>query len=310
MVDLKVGVTARGWGAASARDPKQALEAGRRAEATSLDGIHTGDHVTFYGKGTDGLLTLAAIAAVTERIELKTSVYLLPLRHPSPVALQAAQLDQLSGGRLIFGVGVGGEDPKEFEACGVDVHTRGARTNEAIQIIKLLWSQDHVTFEGDHYQLRDITMNPKPTRPIPVHIGGRSNAALERAGRLADGYTGIWLSLDRFRSAAETIAAAATEAGRDASAVELGLQVWTSVDDNRGAARTRVAAAMEDVYRIPFDRFERYTPYGSAHEIAEHLAPYVELGARHFSLIPVQPTLEETIDRAAEIRGALLALQP
>ena len=245
---------------------------------------------------------------MTERIELKTSVYLLPLRHPSPVALQCAQLDQLSGGRLVFGVGVGGEDPNEFEACGVDVHTRGARTNEAMQILKLLWSQDHVSFAGEHYQLDNVSMEPKPFRPIPIHIGGRSEAALKRAGRLADGYTGIWQSHDRFRNAGVTIAEAATEAGRDPAAVELGLQVWTSVDANHAAARARVASVMETVYQIPFDRFERYTPHGSAQEIAEHLAPYIELGARHFSLIPVQSSLAETIERAAEVRDALLAL--
>jgi alkanesulfonate monooxygenase SsuD/methylene tetrahydromethanopterin reductase-like flavin-dependent oxidoreductase (luciferase family) len=115
--DIRVGTTG-----------EMALDAARLAENVGLDGIIAGDHVTFYGYGNDGLITLTAAAAVTQRIELKTGVYLLPLRHPVPVALQVAQLDQLSGGRFVLGIGVGGEDPHEFWSSGVDPTTRGART--------------------------------------------------------------------------------------------------------------------------------------------------------------------------------------
>ena len=303
-----VSVMIRAWDVRLGATAAMTLDAARRAEALGLDGIMAGDHVTFYGYGNDGLITLSAMAAVTERVELKTSVYLLPLRHPVPVALQVAQIDQLSMGRLVLGVGIGGEDPHEFTSCGVNPRTRGARTNEAIQILRRLWSEDHVSFAGRHFQLDDVTVYPKPFRPVPIFVGGRSDAALVRAGRYGDGYTGIWQSLDRFRQAREIISEAATAAGRDPADIEMGIQFWTAAGPDHATARIAVAERMEAMYRVPFERFERYTPFGTPGEIAEFVTAYVEAGARHVNLVPAQASLEETVERAAEIRTAIHAL--
>lgn len=303
-----VSVLIRGWDIRTGTTGEMTLDAARRAEALGLDGVMAGDHVTFYGYGNDGLVTLTAIAAVTERVQLRTSVYLLPLRHPVPVALQAAQLDQLSNGRLILGVGIGGEDPHEYWSCGVDPRTRGARANEALQILRKLWTEDGVTFAGKHFQLEDVTVYPKPLRPVPLFVGGRSDAALRRAGRYGDGYTGIWQSVDRFRQAREIIGAVAMDASRDPGGIEMGIQFWTSVAESREVARAQVAGAMEAMYRVPFERFEKYTPYGTAGEVAEAIMPYVEAGARHINLVPVQGSLDEHVERAAEIAEALRTL--
>ncbi len=303
-----IAVMLRSWDIRVGTTGEMTLAAARMAEDIGLDGLIAGDHVTFYGYGNDGLITLTAAAAVTERIELKTAVYILPLRHPVPVALQVAQLDQLSMGRFILGIGVGGEDPHEFWSSGVDPTTRGARTNEAMQILKRLWTEDHVTFEGKHYQLDDVTLYPKPFRPVPIHVGGRSDAALRRAGKLGDGYTGIWLSPERFAEAAERIAEVASDAGREPAEIELGMQFWTSVSNSREEAKALVSQGMESTYRLPFERFERYTPFGTANEIAEHLAPFIEAGARHINLIPTQESPEAVIEAAAKIREAVRAL--
>lgn len=309
MVEMpKVSVLVKAWDIAHGSTGAMTLDAARRAEAVGLDGVVAGDHVTFHGTGNDGLITLTAVAAVTERIELKTSVYLLSLRHPVPVALQVAQLDQLSMGRFVLGVGVGGEDPHEFTSSGVDPRTRGARTNESLQILRRLWREDGVTFEGRHYQLDNVSVNPKPFRPVPIHIGGRSDAALVRAGRYGDGYTGIWQSVERFRAAQALIREAALAAGREPSAIEPGMQFWTSIGPSREVARADVADGMEAMYRLPFERFERYTPSGTARDVAEFILPYVEAGARHISLIPVQDSQEEAIERVAEVRAELAAL--
>jgi probable F420-dependent oxidoreductase len=284
------------------------MESARLAERLGLDGIIAGDHVTFHGYGNDGLITLAAAAAATERIELKTAVYLLPLRHPVPVALQVAQLDQLSMGRFVFGVGVGGEDPHEFWSCGIDPRTRGARTNESLQILRRLWSEDHVTFQGRQFQLDDVTVYPKPFRPVPLVIGGRSDAALVRAGKYGDGYTGIWQSIPRFHEAGEKIAEATRATGREPGDVELGMQFWTSVNDDRAAAHEAVARGMQATYKLGFEKFERYTPFGTAREVAEYIATYVEAGARHINLIPVQSSPDEVMERGAEVRSELREL--
>jgi probable F420-dependent oxidoreductase len=303
----KVAVMIRGWDTRSNTTGEMTLDAARRAEAIGLDGVVAGDHVTFYGFGFDALQTLTAVAAVTQRIELRTGVYLLPLRHPVPVALQVAALDQLSMGRLILGVGIGGEDPHEFTSCGIDPKTRGGRTNEALQILRLLGSEDNVTFIGKHFQIDDVTLYPKPLAPVPLFIGGRSDAALTRTGRYGDGYTGIWQSTNRFLQCKEIIQQAAAAAGREVD-IEMGMQFWTAVDSEPKAAREKVARGMESTYRLPFERFERYTPYGSARAVAEAIVPFVEKGAKHINLMPVQGSPEENIDRAAEIRDELRQL--
>jgi probable F420-dependent oxidoreductase len=281
------------------------LAAARYAEAIGLDGLISGDHVTFHGFGYDGLVTLTAVAAVTERIQLKTAVYLLPLRHPVPVALQVAQLSQLSQGRFVFGIGIGGEDPHEFTSCGVDPRQRGARANESLEIVRRLWTEDGVSFAGTHFRLEDVTLYPKPWGHVPIFVGGRSDAALVRAGRFGDGYTGIWQSVDRLRQCREAIDEAALAAGREAGAVELGMQFWTAIDADRDVARANLAAGMESTYRLPFERFERYSPYGTAREVAEFIAPYVEAGARHVNLIPMQGTPEGNIEAARQVQEVL-----
>lgn len=303
-----VSVLIKAWDVRTGTTGEMTLDAARRAEALGLDGIAVGDHVSLYGYGNDGLITLTAIAAVTERVQLKTSVYLLPLRHPVHVALQCAQLDQLSLGRFVLGVGIGGEDPHEFESVGVDPRTRGARTNEALAVLRRIWSEDGVSFAGRHFVLDNVTVYPKPLGAIPIFVGGRSDAALRRAGRFGDGYTGIWQSLDRFRQAREMIDTAAVEAGRDPAAIEMGMQFWTSVDDDADVARALVAASMEGMYRLPFERFERYTPAGSARQVAEFIAPYVGAGARHVNLVGVQDSPEAVVERAAEVREHLREL--
>jgi alkanesulfonate monooxygenase SsuD/methylene tetrahydromethanopterin reductase-like flavin-dependent oxidoreductase (luciferase family) len=165
-----------------------------------------------------------------------------------------------------------------------------------------------VSFEGRHFHLDRVSVYPKPLGPVPVFVGGRSDAALRRAGRFGDGYTGIWQSVERLARAKESIAEAAVAAGREPRDVELGMQFWCSVGASREEARAMLAPAMEAQYRTPFERFERTTPFGTAREVAEFIAPYLELGCRHVNLLPVQASPEENVERAAEVREALHAL--
>ncbi len=281
----------------------------QEAEASGVDGVFVGDHVTFYGSGSDALIKLAPIAPVTKRLELQTCVYLLALRHPTPVALQAAMVDQLSGGRLILGVGIGGEDPNEWWACGVDPKTRARRTDESLQILRSLWTQDETTFDGKYFKLDAVKMRPKPFRAtgVTLQVGGRSDAALGRTGRYADGWSGIWVSVRRFQEAGEKIAEAASEAGRGEVAFPRGMQFWMGVDDDRARAREKVAASMQAFYRLPFESFEKYTPYGTPAEIAEFIAPYIEAGCAHLNFV-VADDAEAVLERSLAVRDALAAI--
>ena len=278
----------------------------QEAEAAGVDGVFVGDHVTFYGAGSDALIKLAPIAAVTRKLELQTCVYLLALRHPTPVALQAAMVDQLSGGRLIMGIGIGGEDPNEWWACGVDPKTRARRTDESMQIMRSLWTQEETSFDGKYFSVKDVRMRPKPFRPsgVTMQVGGRSDAALRRTARYADGWTGIWVSVRRFVEAGEKIAEFAADAGRGDVVFPRGMQFWMGVDADRDAARKKVVGSMEAFYRIPFAGFEKYTPYGTPEEVAEFIAPYIQAGCEHLNFV-VADAPDAVLERSLAVRDAL-----
>jgi len=137
----------------------------------------------------------AFCAAITRRIELATGVLILPQRQTTLVAKQAAAVDVLSGGRLRLGIGVGW-NPVEFEALGENIHDRGKRVEEQLEVMRLLWTRELVTYEGRWHRVPDAGIKPLPVqRPIPVWMGGESEAVLRRAARLADG----WITLQTFR---------------------------------------------------------------------------------------------------------------
>ena len=295
------------WNLLAGISAAQVLEAARKAEDAGIDGLFAGDHVTFYGIGNDALINLAAVATATSSIELMTSVFLLALRHPTPVALQCAMIDQLAHGRLVLGVGIGGEDANEWLACGIDPRTRARRTDEALQILRSLWTEEETTFAGKYFQLDKVRMQPKPFREegIPIHIGGRSDAALRRTARYGDGWTAIWVSARRMREAREKIDEWAAAEGRDPARIRLGLQLWHAVGDDRDKARERLARRMQGFYKIPYERFEKYSPCGTAEEIAEFLGPYLEAGVDRINLLAIQPNQDEVVDAGVAVKAAL-----
>jgi alkanesulfonate monooxygenase SsuD/methylene tetrahydromethanopterin reductase-like flavin-dependent oxidoreductase (luciferase family) len=277
-------------------------------EASGLDRIWTGDHVSFKGgRGYDGLLTVTALAAVTRRVALQTAVYLLALRHPVPVARQVAAVAELAPGRFAFGIGVGGDDPAEVANCGVDPATRGRRTDESLALVRRLLAGETVDHDGDAFRLAGASIVPTPAPPVPVLVGGRSPAALRRAGRLGDGWIGIWVTPDRFAAAVAGVEDAAAGVGRTDVPWQHGLLAWCGFGPSRDAARGPLAAAMEALYRVPFERFERSSPAGTPDDVAAALAPYVEAGATSLLLAPVAADADEAIAGACRVRDLLLA---
>ena len=140
---------------------------------------------------------------------------------------------------------------------------------------------------------------------MPIVIGGRSQAAVRRAARLGDGWLGVWCGAKRYAEVLAEIEAEAERSARGPVEWHHGLQIWVGVDDDRARARERLAKGMQAVYRIPFERFERYSPYGTPAEIADFLAPYVEAGCGTFNVMPVAESAERGIDAVIEIRERL-----
>ena len=304
MTALRVGTLGTPRMLRSSVDERRALLA--RAADAGLDHLFIADHVSFFdGRGMDGLVNAATLLASHPRLHVNVGVYLLALRHPLPVARQIASLCESAPGRLSLGVGVGGEDRHEIEICGVDPKTRGRRTDEALAVLRPLLAGERVTHHGEFFAFDDALIRPAPKAAVPITIGGRSSAAVQRTGRHGDGWLGVWCSPKRYAEVVRETATIAAESGRSNVAWRHGLQVWTACDPDRDTARARLAAAMEDMYRTPFARFERYSPAGSAAEIADFLAPYVEAGCSEFNVMCIAESDEASIDAVAEVKRRL-----
>lgn len=279
-----------------------------RVADEGVDHLCVGDHVSFFvGAGSDGLITASSLLSAQAQLPVFVGLYLLPLRHPVPVARQLATIAQLAPGRLTLGVGIGGEDRHEIEVCGVDPKTRGRRMDECLQILRGLADGTPVTFDGEFFSLQDALIVPAPSPRIPLIIGGRSDAAVSRAARLGDGWLGIWISPHRFAVVRDHIGREATQAGRDPSRFEHSLNVWCGFASTREAARERLAAQMQAFYQMPFEPFERYSPYGTPEDVAEFLTPYIEAGCSAFNVIPCAGDEESAIAAVGELRTLLTA---
>ena len=188
--------------------------AGRAVEA-GLDHLVVGDHVSFAGgHGTGGLIQATALLAAHPAVSAQTGVYLLALRHPAVVARQLSTLALIAPGRLCFGIGVGGDDRRELELCGVDPRTRGARTDEPLRLLRTFLTGEEVTFDGRFFAVEAAAIRPAPQPPVPILVGGRSDAAAARTGRLGEGWIGVWVSpRRRFGEMSRLVADAADAAG-------------------------------------------------------------------------------------------------
>jgi alkanesulfonate monooxygenase SsuD/methylene tetrahydromethanopterin reductase-like flavin-dependent oxidoreductase (luciferase family) len=277
-----------------------------RVAAAGLDHVFFADHVSFKaGMGMDGMVQAAALSQLHPTLKIYLGVYLLALRHPVTVARQLATLGEMAAGRIVFGVGVGGEDRHEMEVCGIDPRTRGRRTNECLEIVRGLLTGEPLDFDGEFYQLDQALIVPAPEPTIPITIGGRSAAALDRTARYGDGWLAVWRSPERVRADIGYIEEKAAELGRDHT-FSHGLQLWCGLDADRSTARGLVATRMEHFYRVPFDRFEPYTPFGNPAEIADYLRPFVAAGCETLNLTMCAATVEAAIEGAGEVKRLLL----
>jgi probable F420-dependent oxidoreductase len=278
------------------------------AEALGYASLWTGDHVAFPSPILDPLQTLACFATRTRRVRLGTCVYLLALRHPTVVAKMVASLDVLSGGRLVFGIGVGGEFPGEFHACGVPVRERGARTNEGIAALRSLWTGGEASHRGRFFDIGPVCIAPPPAQgpQLPIWIGGRAEPALRRAARLGDGYVGYLLDPEGFRRRMERVVELAAAAGRPDGAVAPALMTFAVVDDDRAAARSRAGAVLGAMYGRPMEgAAARYCVTGSAADCRAAAAAYAAAGCGHLILAPLAfgDGLREQIRRLAGALG-------
>src|SRR3984893_2817192 len=173
----------------------------------------------FHGAITNSLISLSAAAGATTKIKLMSSIVLLPLCNPMVLAKMTSVLDVVSNGRYHLGVGIGGEFPKEFEACGVPVNQRGSRSNEALEVITKLWTEKDVTFEGRYTKFAGVTLAPHPIQKPhpPIWVAGRREPAMRRAAKYATGWLPYMYTPEMLAESVGKIKQFGAEAGRDMS---------------------------------------------------------------------------------------------
>ncbi len=265
-----------------------------RIEELGYDSAWTSEHIFFYFPTFDALTALAAMAARTSRIRLGTAVFLLPLRPAALAAKEIASVDIISGGRLTLGVGIGGEYPKEFDAVGVPVRERGARTDEALRVMKTLFTKDNVSFGGRFTKLNGVTLMPKPAQAggPPVWVAGRSDAAIRRAGLLGDGYFPYLFSPERFRDGLAKAREHAEKAGRDPAAVTGAIYQFVALADSYEEGKKAAVADLSRRYHQPFDQIvHRYVVMGNPDDCVRRLGDFAEAGVEHFVLVPIARSL-------------------
>jgi len=276
-------------------------------EDAGIDFASVLDHLTFWdGTGFDALTNAAAVAAAHDRMPVVTTVVVLPVRHPVVVARQVSTLCELAPGRLTLGVGIGGEDRHEIAAAGIDPRTRGRRMDESMAIVRALVAGERVTCAGEFYELDDVCVRPAPVQPVPMLVGGRSDAALRRAAHLGDGWLGFACSPERFGQARKVVEHEAELGRRAIDPLDFGIVIWCGFGRGARDAREVLAAEIEDLYKIPFERFERYCPHGSPAEVADQLGAWAAQGCRRFSVISTGATVDDELAGVAAVREVLV----
>jgi probable F420-dependent oxidoreductase len=262
---------------------KGIAEFARRAEALGYDYLGCGEHMMFHGPIGNSLVGLSIAAGVTTSIRLMSSVVLLPLYTPMVLAKLTSVLDVASGGRYHLGVGIGGEFPKEFEACGIPLRQRASRANEALEVIPKLWTESNLTFEGQYSRFAGITLSPRPLQEPhpPIWVAGRKEPAMARAAKYGDGWIPYMYTPEMLHESIGKIRGLRASASPGRKDVRAGLFIFTSIGRDREAALRQAAHALGRNYAQDFSRIvEKYTLCGTPADCRRRLREYVDAGAQ------------------------------
>jgi probable F420-dependent oxidoreductase len=266
----------------------------RSVETLGYDSFWTGEHIVYHRPILEAVTVLTHAAAVTSKIKVGPATLILPLRHPTMVAKQFASLDVFSKGRVRLTVGVGGDYPREFDACGVPMNERGQRTQEAIEIMRKYWSGERFDYDGKIFKLKDVDMLPRPVNgTIPIWVSGRQDAPLKRAALLGDGWHPYMYTPERCHESFQQVKTYAKEAGRKLpSDYVFACFVYVAMYDDLEYARARGIKELSYRYNQDFSErglVDRYCIYGPPSRIAEYLSKYIEAGTNYLILAPIMP---------------------
>ena len=305
-MSIRLGIQGSGQLVGDLPDPSLFTDVARLAETSGFDSIWAGDHVSFENPILDVTVALSTFATVTTSITIGAGIVLLPLRAPAVVAKAFSSLDYLTRGRVVLGVGVGGEGAKDFEAVGIPPSQRRARADESMRALKELFTHSPASFEGTFSRFDGVSIEPLPAREggPPLWVGGRAPAALRATGQLGDGWMPIWISTQQFVAGWDEIRRHADAAGRDPTGIVPAAVAPALIAEDGDEARRLAREHLEARYATSFSphSVDRYCIAGTPDECRARVQAYAEVGVQHLVFNPaVGPErLLEQVERLAE----------
>ncbi|MCB1745527.1 MAG: LLM class flavin-dependent oxidoreductase [Gammaproteobacteria bacterium] len=270
-------------------------------ERAGVDSVWQSDRLISTDNYLESLSALAALAGCTERIKFGMNAIVAPLRDPLVLAKQCATIDYLSNGRLLPMFGVGYPKAAEWGATGRSSDHRGSIANEMFELIDRLWREEKVTYEGKYFQYRDATIAPRPVQqPLPLWIGGNSQAAIKRTARLGTGWIGGIASPDDVRTVIAGIKAEAARLGRhiddDHYGTSLAYRIGSRDDDavvnSPFVKRTGIGETLD---------LDPLFCIGSSADVIDRLRRYIDAGASKFVLFPIAAGEQDTVEQTRRI---------
>jgi probable F420-dependent oxidoreductase len=265
---------------------REILDLAERAEDLGFDSVWVGDSLLARPR-FEALTTLAAVAARKQRVRLGTAVLLPTLRQPVVLANQVANLDLIANGRLILGIGIGGNNAsvaQEFSACGVSIASRIGMFEETIRLMRRLWTEPEVTFQGRYFQIQSVRLGLRPLQEsgVPLWLAGSGDNALRRVLRLGDGWLPISSSPQAFATDWERLQVLGQEMGRDAHELHRCLYTTLNVNADGAQAERELRAFIESYYSIPYEvqATRNGLCAGSAEQCIAWLKAFVAAGAQ------------------------------
>lgn len=273
-------------------EPGFAASFAKKCEDLGVHSLWVIDRIVY--DNLEPLAFLAAAAAVTKKIRIGSSVLLAGVRHPVLLAKTVATVDFLSGGRLTLGLGFGSRE-SDFSAVGVPFEGRGSRAEEAVKLMKRLWTEDRVSHKGRFFQVDNLTIGPKPLQSPhpPLWTGGGAEIALKRAGRWADGYICGSSAIDDFPVLWEKIAGFASAAGRDPAKIEKAALTFMAINNDTPKAAEACAAYLNRYYGKVRTDVEKTFVVGSPQACAERIRAAFSKGVDTLIIGPAIPDLKQ-----------------
>lgn len=282
---VRVGLGLNGWPFVE-RHPRALLGLVEQCEELKIDSLWFSDRIVSTTVTLDPLTLMAFIAARTHLMKLGTSALVLPSRHPVVLAKELATLDFLSQGRLLLVVGIGNAISQDLSATGIRQEERARRTDEMIRLMRRLWTEDVVTFEGRHYKVQGVTVHPRPWQEFgpPIWIGGRSEGALRRAGRLGDGWLVSGATPQDVAQGIEAIRRYAAENGRHVPEDHYGVYIPFCFAKSQEEA---IRKADSSISRIrPDIPLTTHAALGTPEQVRAKVREYLDAGATKFVMRP------------------------